>query len=463
MENSAKTNIFNIHFDCQIEIIKYLNLNELLNLKSAHQYFHEAIDYVVSSKKFNCEIQFDGRETKKNYAKVLNIQNFLLNFGDKIKNLTVRFRNDKIMNNIKNMLGPFLERFCSKGNVQHCKFINFPVNRQFIERNEVFFKSLKTLHFYQSLETEGFYAIQNLIGGKNLTNLEIQDRNCDITVKAAVVDEILSKIFSSNLESIVLNVEDFPWNLDEKKFHLLPENFTIKRFDISSSDMCIMDLLLKHLPNVEYFDCEIFGDTNLAPLVKLSNLKHVRILIDLSIQENVTSFLAAARHTNNLESFKLTLDAGFYDHSDSGKTIAQCLTKLTKIKKLSIPVTPPYEEQWDEFSKSLTNIRDLELNYEWYEELDLNAKSETYKNVIKIVSVAKNLIRLNLILYFDETLCAQHFYDDLVQSRQRQNNGNKLVVTIYCHKELDKFDQIITFENGKYVNMRVSKLLNIQR
>lgn len=90
MTENKEIEIIDLNYYCLIEIVKYLNFEDLVNLKAAHNAFGKAVDYAVA--KGNCWVVDtywcdDDNENAENTVK--KISKFFVRFQNKLKRLDI--------------------------------------------------------------------------------------------------------------------------------------------------------------------------------------------------------------------------------------------------------------------------------------------------------------------------------------------------------------------------------------
>lgn len=81
MAEMKEIKIIDLNFDCLVEIFKYLDFEDLMNLKAAHNAFGEAIDYAVSKGNFRLATSWYDDAKENSEKEMIKIDTFLVQWG----------------------------------------------------------------------------------------------------------------------------------------------------------------------------------------------------------------------------------------------------------------------------------------------------------------------------------------------------------------------------------------------
>lgn len=207
MDKHKEIKIIGLNTYCLIEIVKYLDYEDLLNLKVVHIAFNEAIDFIISKSDFKFFTYWNPDDTENFDKKMRKVARFLAQFGHKLKRLNIAV-DGKTTEHHKSICGHYqtlIENFCSDGNVKYFSFQNFDMSEEFLKDNLTFFNSLEHLKVEfnicreYEIKTTDFMILLNFIATTKIKNLEIEIDDVPINTN------LFPSIAASQLESLALN------------------------------------------------------------------------------------------------------------------------------------------------------------------------------------------------------------------------------------------------------------------
>lgn len=423
----TKTKITDLNNECFIKICRYLDWNDLLGLKLAHNAFDDAIDFIARTTEFEFII------TSGNISK---FESFVELFGRKIKWLKVRFYtfddgededdDDEWMTTMNYRVEFFIEKYCVNGNIKHCSFNGFKLRKFFFIRNISFFNCLETFELIDSTKPNDIKWLMDFISkNKNMQEFYlfyVSDADVDSDIKC----DILYSIASSHLKKFWFS-DTIIGDLYCKPNKLpLPMNYTLK--DLCIDSRLYDPVLLTYFPNIECVrNFYSFDDSYLLdPFLTLPELKWLELHFEELGTEFLFSFLTKLADRNSLEYFSLNEEIMARELNDKELSLmANNLCKMTNLKKLEIKFydTISFEKHLPRIGNCLKNLQDLNFHGGWkFGNLDEQKKNEQI--MLDFVKMAKNLTVLECSLA--DHLNKTELCDKLIKIRKEQGNSKIL-------------------------------------
>lgn len=384
--NDYKARIIDLNEECLTEILKFMDLEDLVRLSKIHSRFHPAIRSVLRTTE---TVIYSSRVN----LKALKI--FLQTFGDEIRSLTL-FGGP--LSNTQEFIEYLLIDFC--GNVKKCTFDTKP-SLKFVQ-NIKWFDSLEVLEFRSKS-----FSRDMVVKSTKLTTLKV--------VGEAVMDsfwEIVSSIKSDGIVSLIIKQTDFGAQ-GLTVFHGV-KHLSLKCASWPNSP-------LDHFPNIESFTAECSNNESIAPLMdSISNLKFLkRLRLDLLFVDvdKQTIDLLVGRLPANFDFLHLNLQNG--EMSDEAM---QRIEKMTDLKFFELTTKQPFNTNLLKIAHSIKQLSVLNK---------ISATTDLDKCMVYIfVELATNLqtMKINFVNLNDVDIDA--FYDEMAKIREKQNNKYTLSVTL---------------------------------
>lgn len=435
MSENEKLKITDLNSDCLSEIFKYLNHNDLVNLKGAHSAFNSATDHVASITKYEFVIK-DRHKSRKVSNVIRSIDTFLQYFGDKIQHFHIKCYQGTSHEQCNSILYLHIETmlkfYCGNGNVKHLSITGFELREDFVRQNLRLFTSLEFLNaaidedkldwFVEFFKTTG---LNDSIGSTFDTEVNIFEK------LVSTLFENLSMQFSH-----VTDEDLVPENLGSARNH------TLKHLELHGNPY--HTTVLAHFPNIEtlaYHHLE--EDHELLSILELPKLKTFELTYGFLEFSNVEPFLIKVARQNKLNSLTLNserlsdTEPNEYEKHEEEKRLVQILCKMTNLTELKL------NHHLERMGSSLKNLRTFYCD-------PANDYVDS-RFVLEFAKKAKQLIFLDVGCKFNKNKGKdiQMFYDNLVKIRQSQDATKVL----YFANLRSTAELVQTDEQSKYVKV----------
>lgn len=483
MSHMKPDKITDLQTKCLIEIFKYLDYEDLYNLKQSHVAFDDAIEYTVRNGKFKFTIpSFDKDEDY--LEKFVKIKNFIQLFGTQIKYLNVISADGwvdvpRIIIKFRKQLTTLIKNYCSGGNVKHCSFEELPVSMRFVNQNLPLFKSLESLRFKFAIEHSDFEEFIKFATQLELNRFEMTLMRCDMrfnffeTIAASKFETCIVRILNNDDmdDNDMDDDDDFSDEDDDEEDDdgdhsrrmrkpkvtnaPISTNLTIKYLDLG---YFIYDpAVLVHFPNIEVLKYLEFSCKSLQPILLLTKLKNLELRYSIECFDRMTSFLKKLSKENRLES--LTLDDSYVhyrrgdeeyeDYTHVAKKFVVILSKMTNLRELNVETIFKLTSQFlPQIAKNLKNLQRFRLEPSRDDDDDIYDYDivAIKSKVLEFVAEARNLIQFEF--GFDLKTNIQRFYNDLVDIRRTQQSDKLLYIKIKHGERISSSD-----EQSKYAKI----------
>lgn len=223
IDHKAKT-IPGLNEDCLFEIIKYLDLKDLYELKQAHRCFRNSINRVVPNKSFNINV-YDFQYW---IGYGIKGRKLLKSFRKQLQRLSIRFpphfyyKQEKLAIILRTNYEILIEFLCANGNIQYFSIANIEFSDEFIKENVHFFQSLLSLKMdIKQKRHDSFLTIMPLLHTAKHLTIETEGER-----EYGDINRFLQKVNPNRLEYLRL----LGFN-NKIQFEHLPINRTLKRLE----------------------------------------------------------------------------------------------------------------------------------------------------------------------------------------------------------------------------------------
>lgn len=390
----TKKTIFDLNEDWLTEILKYLDFEELREVKNAHNFFHDAINRVVAKRKYTIYIySYEGcSQQLQEYRRDLKA------FGDQLQHLSIVFpahvplEEQLVAEMVHVNCEMLIEVFCSNGNIKHCSISGIDLTSDYIKDNPKFFETLWSLDMDMRHKDpdDCFKIIPHLNQAKRF-KVEIGCIKND-----GGINKFLRKINHNQLE--VLQLLGFK---NEIKFEALPINTTLTHLE-APNNAFDPSLLLKHFPNLEFLEIGQSGlNHSLEPLLNFSKLKHLSLVFGVKDYDYIFPLVKEFANRNQLETIKLNDNFGDQiKYADVDKNLlkleidlANNLKKMTQLRSLSLNTVFSFKNRLIDIANSLTYLAQFEFGYTMVQP---GIFKVLLPKIVRLVAVSNELEQLTL-------------------------------------------------------------------
>lgn len=415
IENPTK--LIDLNTECFIELFQYLSYKDLFNLNCVHSRFFDAIEYVIGtsvSNNLTLSINFDD----KNFRNELELlKRYLALFGRRMKCLKLKLEGSNWMHYrlCQRDLQKAILVHCTNGNVKHCSFDNFLVEKRVFKMMLYFFSELLTLELVYSADVgkEYMFWLMHLVAVG-----ELRIFKCSPITMCKLNFNILHCIAASQLETCVIDLcRHIDYEIDE-----LPVNETVKHLDLGriSYDPAI----LEYFPNIEHlrYNNVLHLGYSLQPISDLTKLK--RFELSGSLTTECLFLLSELANRNHLESFT-------YHEWYPTTEVFDIICRMTNLTELCVNLTVKDCPRLPQLGHNLKNLRTISIHL-----IDDNKFDAVMSTILEFVKVAKCLIQLKLAFLFGKLGYHQKLYENVVDIRQTNGFTDILLLKFFNCSEI---------------------------
>lgn len=376
MQENEELTILDLNDYCLSEIFKHLKFADLIQLFQVHEQFYGGIGMALSSV---CVILSDTIQERKK----TKIENFLKTFGNQIVNMNLCFSRSIFGTRLMKII----KTYCCNGNAKKLKFYTYKMDTKFVSENLVFFKSIKSLTFYD-------INMQSHLNLKMCLKSATEIKHLVVCLEAYDFDvaDLLADILCIKLEKLEIN---FAFDSRKIKFDKLPFNSTITnlKLELADSDDIFILTRFQTVQSLSlYIPCL---DVSLEPILQLTSLRQLKFCFDNQLCEeddeaNVmvyySKFFSKLAETGNLEELNL-------EFSVTEEVLASSC-KMSTLKKLRLEVDFSLEKLQHllTMAYNLNNLRELIFSMKKEDVPDYKIEPP----LLGILSIANHLNMLTL-------------------------------------------------------------------
>lgn len=352
MAETSKRNIIDLNTYCLIEIFRYLDYKDWINLKLAHDIFGEACNHMVRVNGNDIKFELNSEKKSDYFVQMDILERFLELFGNETRALNIKFSGSRRDNR---SIDALLEKYCMAGNIKHCNLNGLELRRPFFSKNMTFLNSLVSLKLHNSTNVLDAHLLLDFIAtSRNLKEFYFSSTKCKLGNRY----DFFRKIASSNLEICHINL---PMNRDlTREISSLPINYTLK--ELSSERSTYDPAILLYFPKIESLKLSFFEEFkySMNPILLLSELKSLDLNCLFCVKTTIPLFLPKLANQNNLESFTLRkfLRNSLTDMVEESE-IANALCKMTNLKKLNLRTSYSFQQHLPTIGNSLKNLEEF--------------------------------------------------------------------------------------------------------
>lgn len=441
---SQEMKLINLNTKTLIQICHHLNYLDLYNLNRAHNQFNDAIRHVATnddlvfrvSPAYNDKKHIDYENC---VEQMVVIKEFVKLFGRDIQKLSIDLcteLSDSFISSCSTLMETIIECYCRNGTVKSCTFYGFELRKQFVEDNELFFRSLQSLQIMEPIKNDVFCFIVDFIMRSALKMLKI----CRGSFHVAPSYNLFQKIAVSQLEICVIEQEES--NCDISVMPFTP-NYTIQNLNLGhfSYDPIVLE---KFFPNIEVLCYWPVEKHFTGPILNLNKLKQLTLhFYDYAVYNEALLFEIFGIE-NRLESLEVIT----YVENPADELIEDALGQMSNLKTLKLSRCPAILQQLPKHGHKLKNLKEF-----CYTEDEDYGSDEQEVNVLEaILDLVISCESLKTIKIKSKAVNLQKFYDNLVIARQLERS--KEILTVHY------FPRVCEYINSTPKKWMVVRMLN---
>lgn len=441
MAEKEPTKLSDLNTDCLLEVFKYLQFEDLTNLKCVHAAFGDALDHIASTKKFKLCLNLYGFGDADNYniynaSNSLNaVERYLKTFGRVVQNLNIA-TNDSQHNTINLQKNVFctnlIRNYCVNGDVKTCAFANFDLSETFLVEHTEFLLALRSLEMVNSvfIGSKIGRLLDCLADSHEIRKLKISG------VRVITESNIFPKIAKSQLVTCII---DIGLSIDHERIDDVivgvPFNETLKQLDLG--DSLYDPVVLLHFPNIETLRYPLHGEYELQPIVAMPNLKKLVLINWISSMDAFLAFMQDLAAKNQLD--VIYFETNLHGFFAAEHALVDILIRMSNLRDLKLWSGFKYRRNLSFIGEHLLAIECLRCQ-----------KRLRNAEIVAVLDFLKNTENLVVLELDIANKAIGIFYETAVEIREKQMNGKVLFVRLLnCTPEAIGG----TFGHGEYVKI----------